>query len=84
MKKQSFTIVLYTTMLCFAALYMPQPILPVIAAYFSLDITSAALVTSVTMIPLGLLPVLYGLLLNRIRIEQLLTACLFFLLLLLY
>lgn len=77
MKKQSFTIVLYTTMLCFAALYMPQPILPVIAAYFSLDITSAALVTSVTMIPLGLLPVLYGLLLNRIRIEQLLTACLF-------
>lgn len=71
--------VLFTTLLAYAALYVPQPILPLLAAEFGVPETDAALLISVTMIPLGFAPVLYGLLTERVSTKALLRVAVGFL-----
>lgn len=51
---------------------MPQPILPLLAAEFGVAETDAALLTSVAMVPLGLAPIFYGFLTERISAKRLL------------
>lgn len=53
-------IILFTTVLAFSTLYIPQPILPLLAVEFGVTETEAALLTAVTFVPLGLAPILYG------------------------
>jgi YNFM family putative membrane transporter len=67
-------IIAYTTILAFASLYLPQPILPLLALQFDVSETDAALLTAVTMVPLGLAPVLYGHLVDRISAKRLLRV----------
>jgi len=57
---KQFNLILITTILGFAALYMPQPILPVLANVFHLTPPEAALFMTLTMLPLGIMPILYG------------------------
>lgn len=54
-------LVLLATVLTFAILYAPQPILPVLAAEFGVTSSTAALLITATMVPLAIAPVLYGL-----------------------
>ncbi len=65
---------MFTTVLAFAALYAPQPLLPRLAAEFAVTPDQAGLLISVTLIPLGLAPVLYGLLLQSVSARNLLRV----------
>jgi len=66
--------IVVTTVLAFASLYLPQPILPVLAQQFDVTQTDAALLTAVTMAPLGFAPILYGFLADRISARRLLRT----------
>jgi len=72
---KQFNLILITTILGFAALYMPQPILPVLANVFHLTPPEAALFMTLTMLPLGIMPILYGWLLNYFPINKILRFC---------
>ncbi|MEX0730007.1 MAG: MFS transporter [Aquisalimonadaceae bacterium] len=54
-------IILLATALTFATLYAPQPILPVLAAHHGLTASTTSLLITVTMVPMAVAPVLYGL-----------------------
>ncbi len=67
-------VVLLTTILAYATFYMPQPILPLLAAEFGVTWTDAALLTAVTMVPLGFAPILYGYLTEYVSTKRLLRV----------
>ena len=79
MNRNQLSIVLLTTFLVFCTLYTPQPLLPQLAAEFGVSMTDAALLITVTLIPLGLAPVLYGYFLQAIPARTLLRIALAFL-----
>jgi YNFM family putative membrane transporter len=60
MKYSSVFVILFTTVVVFCVLYMPQPILPLLALEFGVSRTEAALITAVVMVPLGIAPIFYG------------------------
>jgi len=64
----------YTTILAFAALYLPQPFLPLLAAEYGVEDTDAALLMAVTMVPLGIAPIAYGYFVERVTAKRLLTT----------
>ncbi len=68
--------VLAATLLVFCTLYTPQPILPQLARDFDIPITSAALVITVTLLPLGIAPILYGYFLQAIPARTMLVVSL--------
>lgn len=57
-----------------ATLYAPQPLLPVLATTFEVSEARAALLITVTLLPLAVAPVAYGFLLQRIAARQLLLV----------
>jgi YNFM family putative membrane transporter len=67
-------IIPFTTVLAFATLYLPQPILPLLAQEFGVTETDAALLTAVAMAPLGIAPILYGYLADRISAKRVLRV----------
>jgi YNFM family putative membrane transporter len=67
-------VVLLTTFIAFCALYAPQPILPRLAAEFAVSPSTAALLITVTLIPLGLAPIVYGYLLEAVPARSLLMV----------
>jgi YNFM family putative membrane transporter len=69
-------IVLLTTLVVFSTLYTPQPILPQLARDFGVPVTDAALVITVTLLPLGLAPVLYGYFLQAVPARTMLRLAL--------
>ena len=52
--KVEFLVLLWTTFAAFAALYGPQPLLPVIQQHFGVDSQSASLLMTLAILPLGL------------------------------
>lgn len=64
--------ILFTTVLALSALYVPQPLLPVLAAEFGVARETAALLTTITFIPLSLAPLFYGALLETVSARRLL------------
>lgn len=70
----SLFVVLFTTILAFSTFYMPQPILPLLAAEFGVSATDAALLTAVTMVPLGFAPIFYGYLTEFVSTKRLLLV----------
>ena len=82
--KVEFLVLLWTTFAAFAALYGPQPLLPVIQQHFGVGSQSASLLMTLAILPLGLAPVCYGYILNLCstrRLLQLTTALCAFVLL---
>lgn len=82
--KVEFLVLLWTTFAAFAALYGPQPLLPVIQQHFGGGSQSASLLMTLAILPLGLAPVCYGYILNLCstrRLLQLTTALCAFVLL---
>jgi YNFM family putative membrane transporter len=62
--------VVYTSILTFSVLYSPQPLLPVLMKEFGVDKSNAALITTVTMLPLSLSPIIYGFILERLTAKR--------------
>lgn len=54
-----------------AALYTPQPLLPVLATEFGVGEARASLLISVAMLPLAIAPIAYGFLLQRVSARHL-------------
>ena len=58
--------ILFTTILALSALYVPQPLLPVLTVEFGVARETAALLTTIAFIPLCLAPLFYGALLETV------------------
>jgi YNFM family putative membrane transporter len=69
-------LVILATMLTISALYVPQPLLPVLAVEFAVSRETAALLTTVVFIPLSLAPLLYGFLLEAVSARRVLRLAL--------
>ncbi|MDT8443516.1 MAG: MFS transporter [Desulfuromonadales bacterium] len=64
--------ILFTTILALSALYIPQPLLPVLTAEFGVSRETAALLTTIAFIPLCLAPLFYGALLETVSARRML------------
>lgn len=64
------------TFVAFCTLYTPQPLLPLLAAEFSVSPGDAGLLMTVTLLPLGIAPVLYGYFLQAIPARLMLSVAL--------
>jgi len=64
--------ILFTTILALSALYVPQPLLPVLSAEFGVSRETAALLTTIAFIPLSLAPLFYGALLESVSARKML------------
>jgi len=69
-------IIIYVTVLAFSVLYTPQPILPTLIKEFHITYSQAALLTSVTMIPLSFSPIFFGFILESFTAKKLLRVAL--------
>lgn len=70
-------VVLYAATICgISSIYAPQPLLPVLASQFGVSRSTAALVTTATMLPLGLAPLAYGFFLDAVPAKPLIGASL--------
>ena len=64
--------ILFTTILALSALYVPQPLLPVLTEEFGVARETAALLTTIAFIPLSLSPLFYGVLLEMVSAKRML------------
>lgn len=74
-----FFIILYTTALCVASIYAPQPILRTLAKAFSVNASAVSLCITVVMLPLGFAPILYGFILESVPVRKIVLTALFIL-----
>ncbi|MCS7215877.1 MAG: MFS transporter [Thermodesulfovibrio sp.] len=75
MPKRDFIAIIYTTILTISALHMPQPILPLLANFFKVEMDTISLVMSATFIPLTFIPVISGILLNFLSPKKMILLC---------
>lgn len=66
--------ILFTTILALSALYVPQPLLPVLTAEYGVTRETAALLTTIAFIPLSLAPLVYGALLESMSARRMLRT----------
>ncbi len=66
--------ILTTAVAVICSLYAPQPIQRALAAHFGVGLQTASLFVTVTLLPLGIAPLAYGLLLERIPARRMLMA----------
>ena len=76
MTRSQLRIVLFTTFLAFCTLYTPQPILPQLVSEFGVPMSDAALLITVTLLPLGLAPIFYGYFLQAVPARTMLRIAL--------
>ena len=70
-------VVLYAATVCgISSIYAPQPLLPILASAFGVSEATASLVTTATMLPLGLAPLAYGFFLDAVPAKPLIGASL--------
>lgn len=67
-------IIIYCTIVAFAILYEHQPLLPLLAQQWGRSVSDIALLTTVTMIPLALAPLLYGYVLEKLSSRSMLIG----------
>ena len=72
----SAPLIIITTILTIATLYAPQPLLPLFSSLFSTDSSHAALLLTVTFVPLSLAPLSYGYFLGNFSTVRLLRISL--------
>jgi len=63
---RNLLIALCATVVSFSTLYIPQPMLPLLAKEFSVSSSDAGLLMTVSFLPLGLAPIVYGYFLQAI------------------
>lgn len=69
-------LVLVATVLTLSALYVPQPLLPVLSEEFGVSREQAALLTTISFIPLSLAPLVYGYILESVAAKRILRMAL--------
>ena len=74
MGTRNLSIVVYCTVIGFAVLYATQPLLPLFAQQWDRSIDDIALLTTATMIPLALGPLVYGYVLEHVSTKHMLTV----------
>lgn len=74
-------ITLCATVVSFSTLYIPQPMLPLLADQFSVSSSDAGLLITITFLPLGLAPIVYGYFLQAIPARLMLTVAMVLLML---
>ena len=79
MNNRQLGIVLISTLVCFATLYTPQPILPELALHFTVSETVASMVVTATLIPMCVAPLLFGCFLQAIPAKTMLIMSIIFL-----
>lgn len=79
MNVRNLLFVCLTAVLTFSVLYSPQPLLPIFMKEFAVDKSTAALVTTVTLFPLSLSPIVYGYILERYTAKTILFIAIFIL-----
>ena len=67
-------IVSFITILAISALYVPQPLLPVLSEQFAVSRDAAAALTTVAFLPLSIAPLLYGYILESFTPRQMLRV----------
>ncbi|RLA42720.1 MAG: MFS transporter [Gammaproteobacteria bacterium] len=67
-------IVIYCTIVSFAILYEQQPLLPLFAELWDRSASDVALLTTVTMVPLALAPLIYGYMIERFSARHMLLV----------
>jgi YNFM family putative membrane transporter len=67
-------IIVYCTIIAFAILYEHQPLLPLLAEQWGRSISDTALLTTITMLPLALAPLVYGYFLERFSSRSMLIG----------
>ena len=73
---RNLLIVLCATVVSFSTLYIPQPMLPLLASEFVISSSEAGLLMTATLLPLGLAPVIYGYFLQAIPARLMLSVSL--------
>jgi len=71
---RNLIIALIATVISFSTLYIPQPMLPLLAANFGVTAGEAGLLMTLAMLPLAFAPVLYGYFLQAIPARLMLTV----------
>jgi YNFM family putative membrane transporter len=71
---RNLAIALIATVIAFSTLYIPQPMLPLLAAEFGVTPGAAGLLMTVAMLPLAIAPVFYGYFLQAIPARLMLIA----------
>ena len=64
--KQPANLLLLITVLVFSVMYVPQPLAPVLTQTLGVDAVAVGLLVSITLIPLGIAPLTYGVFLRRL------------------
>ena len=67
-------IITYCTIVAFAILYEHQPLLPLFARQWDISLSDAALLTTVTMLPLAIAPLIYGYILEQFSARHMLMG----------
>lgn len=62
---------IFATIMTFSALYAPQPLQPILLEEFGITREQASLLTTVTMIPLSIAPIVYGYILESFSSKKL-------------
>lgn len=62
--RHTMALLLISTVLTYCTIYAPQPLLPLFAHHFAIPESRAALLTTVTLLPLSIAPLSYGFLLE--------------------
>jgi YNFM family putative membrane transporter len=70
---RNLSIVIYCTVIGFAVLYATQPLLPLLADQWDRPIDDTALLTTATMVPLALGPLVYGYVLEHVSTRHMLS-----------
>ena len=65
--------ILVLTIFSFGNLYVPQPLLPLLAADFGVSAADASLLITVTMLPLAIAPLVYGYILEGFPARRMIT-----------
>ncbi|MCB1758534.1 MAG: MFS transporter [Gammaproteobacteria bacterium] len=74
MRARNQIIILYCAVVAFGILYEHQPLLPLLARQWGRSPSDAALLTTVTMVPLALAPLVYGYFLERLSARHMLIG----------
>jgi len=67
-------LVVSAVILTFTAFYAPQPLLPLLSQHFGVTESAIALLISVTMVPLSIAPIAYGVLLQSVKAKHILVG----------
>lgn len=74
MATKNLLIILYITALAFMALYVPQPLLPLLSQELHVSIAQVSLLISVTLFPLSFAPIVYGFILESMPSKAMLKT----------